>query len=313
MTILVAAPELATTPWANALRRYAPDRRVVVHGTDDYAPDAVRYALVWRPPQGLLAGLANLEVIFNLGAGVDALLADPSLPDRPVVRLVDQDMATRMGEWITLQVLTHHRQALDYWRQQQARQWCEREQPAAGAVRVGLMGYGVLAAHCARILAAIGFRLHGWTRTHRAADVPLYVGPSERAAFLAQTDILVVLLPLTAHTRGILDADLLAGLARDGALGGPILVNAGRGGLQNEADILAALRSGALRGASLDVFQTEPLPPDDPLWAAPNLVITPHCAAVSQPSSAAAIVAEQMARYEAGAPLACVVERGRGY
>jgi len=218
-----------------------------------------------------------------------------------------------MGEWVVLQVLTHHRKALAYLDQQRRHAWESLPQPVASRVRVGIMGYGVLASHAAPILSALGFRVHAWARSYREADVPLYAGAQELPDFLGATDILVVLLPLTRDTAGIIDARLITRLARDGALGGPVLINAGRGGLQNEADILAALRSGALRGASLDVFQEEPLPPDDPLWDAPNLVITPHCAAISDPEAVARYVAGQIARHEAGAKLANTIERQRGY
>ncbi len=229
------------------------------------------------------------------------------------MRLVDENLADRMAEWVTLQVLAHHRGTLTYLAQQRAHQWREREQPIASEVRVGFLGYGVLAQHCARVIVQLGFETQAWSRTGKDADITLYVGADALPKFLANTDILVVLLPLTDATRGIINADLIAGLAKDGALGGPILINAGRGGLQNEDDILAALNENVLKGASLDVFQTEPLPADSPLWTAPNLIITPHNSAVSDPRSVSRYVARQMQAFEAGQPLENVVDRNRGY
>jgi len=313
MTALLTTANWNSAAWMRELRAAAPDRKFVLHGIDDYDPAEIRYALTWKPPEGLLPALPNLEVIFNLGAGVDAVLSDPELPDLPLVRLVDENLADRMAEWVTLQVLAHHRGTLTYLAQQHAHQWRERDQPIASEVRVGFLGYGVLAQHAARVIVSLGFEVQAWSRSEKDTDVTLYVGDEALPDFLANTDILVVLLPLTEATREIVNADLIAGLAKDGALGGPILINAGRGGLQNEADILAALNSNVLKGASLDVFQTEPLPADSPLWTAPNLIITPHNSAVSDPRSVSRYVARQMQAHEAGQPLENVVDRKRGY
>lgn len=313
MTALLTTANWSSTRWIKALRAAAPDRTFVLHGVDDYDPAAVLYALTWKPPEGLLKSLPNLEVIFNLGAGVDAVLSEPDLPDIPLVRLVDDKLAERMTEWVTLQVLTHHRQALAFLDQQANRLWRVREQPEAAAVRVGFLGYGVLAQHSARVLRALGYDLKAWSRTGKETDIPLFTGADGLAPFLAATDILVVLLPLTEATQDIVDARLIDGLARDGVLGGPYLVNAGRGGLQNEADIVAALHDGRLTGASLDVFKTEPLPQDDPMWDAPNLIITPHCSAISDPVAVSRYVIDQMGAYERGEPLKNLVDRKRGY
>lgn len=311
MTILLTTGYHDASAWRAALAVAAPGREVAVYGVDPYDPAAIRYACTWQPPKGLLASLPNLEVIFNLGAGVDGVLADTDLPDVPIVRLVDDDLTYRMGEWVTLQVLNHHRGTLTYLARQRRREWKEDDHPAARDVRVGLMGYGTLASHAARILLSIGYQVRGWSRSNKPAEVALHTGEAGLKPFLAETDILVALLPLTPETRGILNARLFAAMATDGI--GPILINAGRGGLQNERDILEALRSGALKGASLDVFNTEPLPPDASLWAAPNLIITPHCAAVSDPGAVSRYVAGQLDRHERGEPLLNIVDRSRGY
>ena len=313
MAALLTTGNWDASAWLDALRKAAPQRTFVTEGSDAYEPAEITYALTWKPPEGLLQGLPNLEVIFNLGAGVDAIMSSGSIPDVPIVRLVDDDLTERMTEWVTLQVLMHHRGALDYLTYQARSEWRVHDQPASDEVRVGMMGYGVLGRDAARVLLALGFRVHAWSRSPKPSDVTLYVGEDGFEPFLAATDVLVVLLPLTEATREIIDAKLIANLAKDGVLGGPILINGGRGGLQNEADVLAALQSGALRGASLDVFQTEPLPSDDPLWGAPNLVITPHCAAVSDPGSVSRYVTRQMDAYERGEGLTNVVDRERGY
>ncbi|MEM8552291.1 MAG: glyoxylate/hydroxypyruvate reductase A [Pseudomonadota bacterium] len=313
MTALLTIANWSSSRWIDALEEAAPGRSFKRLGIDEFDPEEVRYVLAWKPPEGLLKSLPNLEVVFNLGAGVDAVLADPDLPDVPIVRLVDDNLSERMTEWVCLQVLFHFRQSFTYLDQQRKAQWRDHLQPIASDLRVGFLGYGVLAQHAAKVLLQLGFQVHAWSRSEKDTDVTLYVGDLGLPSFLGQTDILVALLPLTASTRHILNADLIGKLARDGALGAPVLINAGRGGLQKEADILAALQSGALRGASLDVFEEEPLPATNPLWHAPNLVITPHVSAVSDPRAVTRYVVTQMAAYERGEALTNVVDRARGY
>jgi glyoxylate/hydroxypyruvate reductase A len=176
------------------------------------------------------------------------------------------------------------------------------------------MGLGVLGLDAARKLAAMGFDVAGWSRGPKTVDGLLaFAGAEGLDAFLARTDILVCLLPLTDETRGILDASFLRRLARDGRLGGPILVNAGRGGLQVEADILRCLEDGSLRAATLDVFEREPLPEDSPLWTHPAVTVTPHNASMSAPDAVGLQVAQGIRDMEAGLPLRHRVDRSRGY
>jgi glyoxylate/hydroxypyruvate reductase A len=176
------------------------------------------------------------------------------------------------------------------------------------------MGLGVLGADAARKLKVMGFDVAGWSRSPKNLDgIVTFSGDDGLASFLARTDILVSLLPLTAETRGILNEALFAKLARDGRLGGPILVNAGRGGLQGEADIIASLDDGTLKAATLDVFETEPLPADSPLWTHPAVTVTPHNAAASEANAISAYIAEQIRRFESGEPLENVVKRDLGY
>ena len=277
-------------------------------------PAAIRYACVWKPPAGLLASLPNLQAIFSLGAGVDHLMSDPALPDVPIVRIVDPDLASRMTEYVVLHVLLHHRRFKFYDTHQRERTWREETDAAASEVRVGIMGLGVLGRAAAAALKPLGFQLNGWSRTQKIIPgATVFSGDAGLKAFLAQTDILVCLLPLTADTRGFLNYELFRGLARDGALGGPALINAGRGGSQVEADVLRALDDGTLTGASLDVFEREPLPAASPLWTHPKVFVSPHNAAQSEPRALTKYILAQIERFEGGLPLENVVDRKRGY
>jgi glyoxylate/hydroxypyruvate reductase A len=314
VSLLFAAPGWDAGPWLKRFAALLPGHAIV---TPDTLADraAVRYAAVWRHPPGSLAHLPKLEAIFSLGAGVDHILSDPRLPDVAIARVVNADLTARMSEWVVLNCLMHLRQTRRYARQQRERMWADDDdQPAANEVRVGVLGLGELGRDAALKLRALGFPVAGWSaRAKNVAGIAGFAGPAGLEAMLAETDILVCLLPLTSATRGILDARLIARLARDGRLGGPVLVNAGRGGLQVEVDILAALESGALKAASLDVFETEPLPADSPLWAHPAVFVTPHNAALSHPDAVARAIAAQILAFERGEPLRHVVDRGRGY
>ncbi len=289
-------------------------RPVVQIPEEDCDPADVRYAAVWKPQSGELARFPNLKAIFNLGAGVDAVLADPTMPDVPLVRVAVDDLTQRMTEYVVMHVLMHHRQHA-YLADCQARKiWAPGEQWAASAVRVGILGLGVLGRDAAEVLSRIGFQVAGWSVTPKTIPgVACYAGQAGLDAFLARTDILVCLLPLTPETRHLLDRRLFAKLARDGVLGGPVLINAGRGGLQNETDLLACLDDGTLKAATLDVFEHEPLPPDSPFWTHPNVTLTPHNAADTDPDSISRYVAAQIDAFERGEPLANVVDRTRGY
>jgi glyoxylate/hydroxypyruvate reductase A len=314
VTILLAIAGWDAQPWRERLQALLPGREIVTPETiGDRA--AVDYALSWRHPPGALADLPNLKAIFSLGAGVDHMFRDPQLPDVPIVRVVDEDLRDRMSEWVVLHALIHLRQQRLYdWRQDQQIWEEDVDQPAAADVRVGVMGLGVLGADAARKLAAIGFDVAGWSRTPRGLEgIACFHGADGLEAMLARSDILVALLPLTPDTRGILDARLFAKLARGGRLGGPILLNAGRGGLQVEADILAALDGGVLKAASLDVFEVEPLPKTSPLWRHPRVIVSPHNAAISTPDAVMRYIVGQIVAYERGAKLDNVVDRTRGY
>jgi len=313
--IILATGPWPAAPWVDAIRSAAPGRGLQVW-PDVTDPAAVSYAFVWKPPEGVLTRLPNLKVIFSLGAGVDHLVFQKNLPAVPVVRVVNPDLTQRMTEWVVLQVLLHHRRQRAYDVSQREGHWRELPQPAAAAVRVGVMGMGVLGRDAAEVLARLGFQVAGWSRSpSQVAGVEGFHGADRLDAFLARTDILVCLLPLTPETRGILSMPLFRKLARDGALGrGPIIINAGRGGLQVEADIVAAIEDGTLGGASLDVFEREPLDPASPLWrVSNNVVITPHVAATSEPPAIVPLILDQIRDFEAGKPLTNLVDLKRAY
>lgn len=309
--ILLSVTGLDPQCWHRLL---AQDGRTVVLEPDGAADPSIDYAVVWKHRPGVLAALPNLKAIFSIGAGVDHLFADPDVPDVPIVRVVASNLTRHMTDYIVWRVLDHHRQGMAYRARQALRQWREQRQPPSTDIAVGIMGLGELGRDAARALAAIGFGVNGWTRTPRQVEgVRTFAGDGELAAFLAATDILVVLLPHTPATEGIIDHRLLRGLRRDNPLGGAFLINAGRGRLQKEADILRALDDGTLKEASLDVFEHEPLAQDSPLWTHPRVFVTPHAAATSDPAHLAPPMLEQMARLERGEPLENVVDRQAGY
>lgn len=279
--------------------------------------EEIEHVLAWKPPKGLLRTLPNLRLIVSVGAGVDGLLDDPDLPDVPMVRFVDPDLTGRMTEYVALHVLYHHRRMTEFSELQSKKVWKYLPEPAAHEVRVGLMGLGVLGSAAVAALKVFGYQLRGWSRSPKTLPgIPCYAGLSELDAFLADTDILAVLLPLTPDTHGILNRRLLGKLSRQGRdsrLPGPVLINAGRGGLQVDADILASLEAGNLYAATLDVFETEPLPHSSPLWSHPRLVVTPHNAAESAPAAIARYALRQIEAQRRGEPLQNIVDRKQGY
>jgi glyoxylate/hydroxypyruvate reductase len=300
--------------WKARFDEVCGDRRVLLLPVGAFDPVEVHYAAVWKPRPGELAAFANLRVIFNLGAGVDALMADSSLPQVPLVRVAVGDLTDRMTEYVVLHVLMHHRQELYLRESQRAKRWAPKFQWPASAISVGIMGLGTLGSNAAGALARLGFRISGWSRSPKQIDgVECFHGHAQLPSFLERTDILVCLLPLTPDTRHILNAELFAKLHRDSPMGAPVLINAGRGGLQNEADILRCLEDGTLGAASLDVYASEPLPADSPFWSHPKIVLTPHNAADTDPDEISKYVARQIARFEAGGALENVVDPARGY
>jgi len=273
-------------------------------------PAEIDYALVWRPEPGFLASLPNLKLILSLGAGVDHLLGDPQLPQHlPIVRLVDPHMTAAMSEYVVLQVLRLHRRDLEYRTQQQAVVWRELDQQNAVERRVGILGLGELGRDAAKKLRALGFDVAGWSRGERTVPgVASYAGANGLPQLLCRSEILVCLLPLTAETEGILNARNLGLLPK-----GAALVNAARGAHLVEEDLLAALASGQISAAVLDVFREEPLPAGHPFWRHPRVILTPHVAAFTNPATAAPIILDNIRRFEEGRPLLNRIDPARGY
>ncbi|HET8728342.1 MAG TPA: glyoxylate/hydroxypyruvate reductase A [Alphaproteobacteria bacterium] len=296
-------------PWRDLFARLMPELEV---RTWPEAGDLgeIDYAFVWNPPPGLLGRLPRLKAVFSLGAGADFILAAPDLPEGvPVARVVDPDMTQRMREYVVLAVLAHHRRWAELMANQRARRWDLARIPPASERPVGVLGLGVLGRAAAESLAGLGFPVAGWSRTPK--DVPgiaCHHGPTGLDVVAGGSAILVNLLPLTPDTKGILNARLFAAMPR-----GAFIVNAARGGHLIEADLLAALDGGHLGGATLDVFETEPLPRDHPFWTHPKVTVTPHIASQASRRMRARLVIDNIRRIEDGLPPQNLVDRARGY
>ena len=307
MALLFYSPDDDPERWRQALARHLADLdfRVWPGGLGEAA--GIEFALVWRPPPGMLDGLPNLKAVFSLGAGVEHI-ADPP-PGVPVVRLVDPVLTRGMTEYVSARVLHYFREFPLYADSQRRGEWRKRPFRQAAECRVGVMGQGVLGGDAAAALAAMGFSVAGWSRTQKRLDgIEGFHGESGLIPFLGRTDILVCLLPLTPETEDIVNARTLEALPR-----GAYLINAARGGHVDEEALLAALESGRLAGATLDVFKTEPLPADHPFWRASSLTITPHIASLTVPASAAAEITANIARIRDGREPLHAVDPARGY
>lgn len=306
-----------TTDKIDTFREIMPGRKIIDWSEKDQRPSDfsnITYALGWKPDTGLFASLPDLKVMFSVGAGVDHMLLDPSLPIQlPLVRFVDESLTRRMGEWVGLQCLMHLRQQRRYDQQQASKTWQNHPQPDAHELRVGVMGAGVLGREAMRVLQFLNFKVNCWSRSKKDIEDVNCFGGEELGMFLSQSDILVGLLPHTPETTGIFNTALFEKLPRQTPIGGPVFINAGRGKSQVETDIVAALESGLLGGVSLDVFEEEPLGVDNPLWAFNNAILTPHVASVSDTAALAHHVAGQIERFEAGLELEHLVDRDVGY
>lgn len=315
MALLVIGSDRAQS-FAETARSFAPDRDIRLHGAHG-AEDEVEYALAWQPPAGALKTFPNLKLIVSVGAGVDHLFRDRELPTVPVSRYVDPDLTTRMTEYIVLHTLLHTRRLTEYQSQQRDTTWRYLPEPTASQVRVGIMGLGVLGQAAATALLRLGYQVRGWSRSAKSVDgVACFAGTEGLDAFLDETDILAVLLPLTPATEGLIDRSVLKRLSRSGRhprMPGPVLINAGRGKLQVEADILAALEAGEFYAVSLDVFETEPLPAESPLWGHPRVIVTPHNAAESADESIVSYFLRQVERVERGEDAENIVDPKVGY
>lgn len=309
MTLLFYSKPDDPDQWRAALQAIDPSLEVRIW-PDMGAVADIETAFVWRPPTGLLASLPNLTLIQSLGAGIDHVLADEALPDGvPMARLVDPALTSQMVEYVVLAALHHHRRIEDYRGFQARSEWRQLPPADTETTRVGVMGVGVIGAKVARALQGFGFQVAGWSRTPSAHDgIESFHGTHGLGPFLARSDIVACLLPLTPETEGILDAKAFAALPE-----GAYVINAARGGHLNEEDLLAALDSGHLSGAWLDVCREEPLPADSPLWHHAKVILTPHIAGWVLPRTASAQVIENIGLVRAGRAPLNLVDRARGY
>ncbi|MGI9351707.1 MAG: 2-hydroxyacid dehydrogenase [Rhizobiaceae bacterium] len=293
------------------------DGRPTIDWAKGERPDSlagVKYALVWKFDHDLFDRMPDLEVIFSAGAGVDKVLSNPALPDNvPIVRFVDSTLTTRMSEWVCLQCLMHLRQQRQYDASQRDSHWKELTQPQASEISVGVMGLGVLGQDAVRKLKMLGFKVSGWSRSKKTIDGIECFDASETDTFLGRNHYIVGLLPQTPDTEGIFSRNLFAKLKKHPVLPSPVFINAGRGKSQVETDIVSCLKDGTLGSVSLDVFETEPLAADSPLWRFDNAILTPHVASDSDVVALGRYVEEQIQRYEAGHELQNLVDRQAGY
>lgn len=309
MSMLFLAPELDTQPWVKHLRRQDPglDLRI---WPDVGPPEEVLFVLSWKHPLGAMKRFPRLKCIASLGFGVDHVLRDPDLPPGvPVTRIVDAGMVDAMSTYVLAAVLGHTRQFDLYRRDQALKTWTPRIPNHPRDVRAGIMGLGHLGAGAARKLHAIGFQVSGWSRTPKSIDgVAGFIGESGLDDLLSGADILVCLLPLTPATQGILNRRTLSKLPA-----GAYLINAARGEHLVEEDLIAALESGHLSGACLDVFREEPLPEAHPFWSHPQVTMTPHVASLTYPRDVAPQIVANYHRVRAGQVPWNVVDLKRGY
>ncbi|PZQ76722.1 MAG: glyoxylate/hydroxypyruvate reductase A [Variovorax paradoxus] len=295
--------------WKHALQAQLPELPVV-HSSAVERPQDVHYAMAWKPPAGFFQRMPNLRLIINLGAGVDALVARDDLPSGiPITRITDPQMARMMAGYVLFAVLRHARD-IPYFEQAQRRgEWAYRHPRAPQEITVAVLGLGQLGATAACELQRQGFRTLGWSRSPRQIEgVQCFAGEQTLDDVLGQADIVVLMLPLTPQTLGLFDRARLERLKP-----GAAFVNVARGALVDQAALTALLESGHIGSATLDVFEREPLPADDPLWHMPNVLITPHLASVAIPESSSRQIAANIQRVAAGLEPENRIDASRGY
>ncbi|MEC7488834.1 MAG: glyoxylate/hydroxypyruvate reductase A [Pseudomonadota bacterium] len=294
MAIRTTLPELDIRVWPDAVGN----------------PDDVEVALAWLPPPGVFAGFVHLKAILSLGAGVEHILKDPKLPvGIPIARLIDPGLRSGMVEFVTMEVLRHHRRERDYRAQQKEREWRLLGQTPSRDRCIGILGLGHLGEICAITLKRFGFRVSGWSRSDKFIEgVDTLTGEDGLFAMLERSDILICLLPLTPQTEDILDATTMGALPK-----GAVVINVGRGQHLVDEALIKMLDSGHLSAATLDVYREEPLPNEHPFWAHPKITMYPHAAAWSLPSSAAPVIVDNIRRVSTGQDLFGQIDRIRGY
>lgn len=295
--------------WTKRLQEHVPGLEVRVWPDVGRVED-VEYVLAWKPEPGDLKRYPKLKVILSLAAGVDHIFADPHLPKGvPVCRIVDPDLTAQMSEYAIYGVLHYHRRMAGYAEAQKERKWSKLGRGDTAKTSVGVMGIGQIGADTAQKLAALGFQVHGWSRTPKTLPgITCYHGEAGLKPFMAACQYLVCVLPLTDATKGILNKKTLAMLPK-----GAYVINMARGLHVVDADLIAALDSGHLAGAMLDVFFPEPLPAEHPYWTHPKVIVTPHIAGDPNPDTAAQQVGENIKRARAGKALINEVDPDAAY
>lgn len=308
MALLYKSDPARGAEWAKILAQKAPDLSFRIW-PEIGDPKDIRYFAAWMPPDDLMTQFPNLELLISVGAGVDHLDLSKLPRGLPIARMVEPGIVDGMVEYVSMAVLGLHRDLIDYAAQQRDEVWKQIRVRPAATRRVGVLGLGMLGEACCKMLNHFGFQVAGWSRSRREiAGVTCFAGAGELPDFLGRTDILVCLLPLTDETRGMLGAELFAQLPK-----GARLVNTGRGGHLDQDALLAALDSGQISAAWLDVTTPEPLTKGHPLWSHPRVMVTPHIASMTQPETAVDVVLENLRRHHAGEPLIGLVDRERGY
>lgn len=308
MALLYKSDPVRGARWKELFAQHAPDIEFR-QWPDMGDPNEIRYLLAWMPPENIMACLPSLEVLFATSAGVDQFDFDALPPELPVVRMLDPAIESGMIEYATFSTLWLHRRMGDYVRQQREGQWQAHMLVPTEKRRIGVLGLGQLGCAIATRLAGYGFDVSGWARSPRElADVHCHSGQEALDGFLASSDIVICVLPLTDATRGILNADLFARMPE-----GAALINIGRGEHLVEHDLTQALDDGRLSAAVLDVLSEEPPADDHPFWQDERILLTPHVAAMTQPDSAFPVLLDNLRRYQRGEPMIGRVDLQRGY
>jgi glyoxylate/hydroxypyruvate reductase len=296
--------------WKETLQKMLPDLRIVLWDEDQFDPRDIEYAVVWNPPLGFFKDLVNLKCVASVGAGVAHILKDPNYPKRvPIIRTVGEDLRRRMSEYVALHVLRFHRRLPEIEAAQKNHQWVQYVEPLARETTVGVMGLGNLGGFAARTLAALGYKVAGWARRPKNFEgVTVYAGNEQLADFLANTKILVCMLPETPLTINILNQQTFDAMPK-----GSYLINVGRGQNLVEGDLLRALDDGKLNGATLDVFWNEPLPSEHPFWSHSKILITFHTASAIEPKVGGQIIANNIKAFISGVYVPDIVDIEQGY
>lgn len=306
MSIVLVIPDRKLTPLVQQLQQHLPDVPIAIW-PDVPSPDAITFAVVWRHPAGSLTPFTNLRGLQSFGAGVDNILVDPELPALPLARIVDPDLTGSMIQYLDTMVNYYRARLDEFHAAQQEARWYPRSPRRLSTVTV--LGLGELGAAVAGHFRDLGYQVSGWARTARTiAGVQCYAGAAEFAAALANADVLICLLPLTAQTSNLLDSRAWANCRQ-----GVIFINVARGAIVDDEALLQALRSGQVASACLDVFRQEPLSQDHPYWREPGVLVTPHISAVTNAATAVTQIVSNYQRCMAGLPMANLIDLDRGY